>query len=120
MFAPAATMVVSDIAGEAVAVAVGNHGIIVGAAKDLVAVEAEASPMMPPLIRRAPRTEAVVGSTERPGAALDVAMNGRVGVARGVTAPIATLLRRWEARADPVGSKSPEMILVGNAAASVL
>ena len=49
-------MAVAGIAGEAAAVAVGGPGVVVGAAKDVVAVKAEASPMhAPPLIRRAPK-----------------------------------------------------------------
>ena len=43
--------------------------------------------MVPPLIRRVPQAEAVVRSSERPDAAADVAMNGRVAVAREVNAP---------------------------------
>ena len=55
MIAPSPTaMVVADIAGEAVAVAVGSPSVVVAAAKDVVAVKAEAAPMAAPPIRRAP------------------------------------------------------------------
>ena len=56
-------------------------------------------------------------STSRPhGAIVDVAINGLAVFARGVTATMVPLLRWWEARADPVGSVCPEMILARNAA----
>ena len=41
------------IAGVAVEVAFTSPGVIVAAAKDVVPVEVEAAPMVPPLIRRA-------------------------------------------------------------------
>ena len=55
-------MAVADTTGVAVPVAVVSLGVVVGAAKDVVAVKAEAAPMALPLIRRAPRAGAVVRS----------------------------------------------------------
>ena len=112
---PAAAMAVVGIAGVAVVVAFTSPGVIVGISKDVVPVEVEAAPMVPPLIRRAP-CEAMVCSTGRPGAAIDAAINGRAAVARGATAPMVPLLRSRKARADPVGIVFLEITLVGNAA----
>ena len=81
MFAPAAAMTVVGIA--CVAVAVGSLGIVVGAAKEVVAVKVEAAPMAQPLIRRKQRAEVVICGAGRPGTTVDVAMNGRTAVARG-------------------------------------
>ena len=50
---PAAAMTGVGIAGVAVVVTFTSHGVIVSAAKDVVPVEVEAAPMVPPLIRRA-------------------------------------------------------------------
>ena len=103
-------MAVTGIAGVAVAVAGGSPGVVVGAAKDVLTVKAKAAPMTPALIRCAPRAKAVACSTRRTDATVDVAMNGRATVARGVTAPMTLFLRRWEARADPIGSECPEIL----------
>ena len=62
-------MAAVGVAGLAVVVAYTSPGVIVGAAKDVVSVEVEAAPVMPPLIRRPPCAEAVIWSAERPGAA---------------------------------------------------
>ena len=51
---PAVAMTVAGIADVVVAVAVASPHVIVGAAKDVVTVEVEAAPMVPPLVRRAP------------------------------------------------------------------
>ena len=72
-------IVLAGIAGVAVAVAFGNLGVVVGTAKDVVTMKVEATLMTPPLVRRAPRAEAVSRSSERLGAAIDVALDGRVG-----------------------------------------
>ena len=82
-------MAVVGIAGVAVVVADGSPGAIVGAVKDVVAVEVEAAPMVPPLIRRAPCAEDVVRSAGRPGAAVDVTINGCDAVGRGATSAMA-------------------------------
>ena len=108
-------MAVASIAGLVVAVAVVSSVVIEGAAKDMVAVRAGAAPMVPPLIRRVPLAEAVIRSGGRPGAAVVVVMNGRVVVVRGATAPMTLVLRRQEARTDPVDIACPKMTLVGNA-----
>ena len=107
-------MTVAGIDGVTVAVAVGSPGVVVGAAKDIVAVKAEAATMAPRLIRHAPKAEAVVRSTGRPDSTVHIAMDGRAAVVRAATASIVPLLRRWEARANPVGSECPKMTLVGN------
>ena len=49
-----AAMAVVGIAGVAVVVADRSPIVIVGAKKDVVTVEVEAAPIVPPLIRRAP------------------------------------------------------------------
>ena len=109
-------MTVSGIAGVVVVGAFGSPGVVVGAAKDVVTVKAKAAPMAPPLIRRAPKVQAIVQSAGRPGAAVRIAMNGRAAVAREVTTPMAPLLRHREARADLVGIVCPKMIFIENAA----
>ena len=76
-------MAVVGIAGVAVMVAVASPGVIVSTAKDVVTVEVESAPMVSPLIRRTLLAEAVVCSAEGPGAAVDVAINGRAAVAKG-------------------------------------
>ena len=112
----AAAMAVAGIAGVAIAVAVGSTNVVRGAAKYVVAVTAKATLMAPPLIRHAPRSEAAVSRTWRPGATVDVGINGRTAAARGLTAPVAPLLKRREANTDPVGIVYPETTLAGNAA----
>ena len=109
-------MVVVGIADAAVVVAVASRCVIVGAAKYVVVVEVETDSMVSPLIRRMPRAEVVVCSAGRPGAAVGAAINGRVAVARGATAPMTLFLRSREARADLVGIVCPEMTPVGNVA----
>ena len=109
----ATAMAVVGTAGVAVAVAIGNPGKFVGAAKkEVVIVKAEAALMSPPLIEPAPRAKAVVRSAGRPGAAVDVAINGNATIARGASAVMTPLLRRWEAKADSVDSECLEMTLV--------
>ena len=98
---PATAMTVVGIAGVAGVVAVVSPGVIVGATKDVVTVEVEATPMVPPLIRRAPRAEAIVRSTGRPGATVDVAINGRATVVRGATAPMAPLIKSRKPEPTP-------------------
>ena len=51
---PASAIAVGGIAGVPVVVAVATPGVIVGPAKDIVAVEVEAARMVSPLIRPAP------------------------------------------------------------------
>ena len=46
-------MAVVGIAGVVVVIAVASPGVIMGATNDVIAVEIEATPMVPPLIRRA-------------------------------------------------------------------
>ena len=55
-------------------------------------------------------------SAERLGAAVDVARNGCVDAARGVTTTVAPLVRTLKARAERVSIVFLEMTLVGNAA----
>ena len=64
---PAVAKAFADIAGVAVAVAVTRHGVVVGAAKAVVTVEVEAAPVVPLLIRQAPRAEAALLIARRPG-----------------------------------------------------
>ena len=92
----------------AVVVAVGSL-VVMEAAKDGVAVNAEASLMALPLIRRELRANDVVRSAWRPCATVHVVTTGRGAIARGATAPMAPLLRRQKGRADPVGTVSPDM-----------
>ena len=108
--------VVVGITGVVAVVMVTSTDVILGTAKAIVAVEVEAAPMVSSLIRRAPWAEAVVCSSGRPVATVDVAINGRAAFARGATAPIAPLLRRREARVDHVGIVCSEMTLIENAA----
>ena len=108
-------MAIAGIAGVAVAVEVASSAIVVGAAKNVVIVKVENASMALPLIRRAPRAEDVARITERPGATVDFATNGRAAVARGATALIAPLLRSRETRADSVGIVYPEKTFVGDA-----
>ena len=96
-------------------VAVSSTDIVVGVAENVVAVTAQAAPMVPQLIRRAPRAEVVVRSTGRPGAPIDAAFNGRAAVARGLTTTMAPLLRRREVNTGPVGIVCPEITLVRTA-----
>ena len=51
----------------AVTVAVASLGVVVGSTKGVVAVNVEASPTVPPLIRRAPCAEAVQLYSVAPG-----------------------------------------------------
>ena len=57
-------MALAGIAG--VAVEVGSLGVVVGATKYVVVVKGEVASMAPPLIKHAPRDEAVVRKAERP------------------------------------------------------
>ena len=86
-----------------------------GAAKELFALKAEATPVAPLLIRLAPIAEAVLHCAGRPGAVVNVAINDRTAVVIGAIVPMAPLLRRQEARASPVGGECLEVTLVGNA-----
>ena len=74
MFTPATAMAVVGIAGVAVAVAAASSGVVVGTAKDVVDMKVEAALIAQPLIRCAPRAEAVVRSNGRPGAAVYITM----------------------------------------------
>ena len=109
MFAAAAAIAVAGIAGVAIAIAAGSPSVVVGDSKYAVAVKAKATPMAPPLIRRAPKSEAVVRSARRSGAVIDVAM-------KSLVADAALLLRVREDRVDPVGGECPERAFVRNAA----
>ena len=108
-------MAVVGIAGVA-AVGVSSPATVVDAAKDVVTVRAEAATMVPPLIRRTPDAKAVLRSTRRPGATTVGTVNSRAAVARGANALMAPLLKRRNARGDPVGIMCPEITLVRNAA----
>ena len=74
---PAAATVVSGITGLVVAVSVGSPGVVVGAAKNVVTVKAEAAPVAPTWTGGTPRAGDVVRSAERSGITVGVAMNDR-------------------------------------------
>ena len=114
MFCRRSAMAAASIAGVAVAVAAGSLVEVVGTAKNVVAVKAKSTPTAPPLIRHAPRAEAVVRSAGKPSAGVDDIMNGCAAIAKEATNSIAPLPR--EATAEPIEIVCSDIPLVRNAA----